>query len=114
MFVYITTLTVYAIFVILRTCSDNMNLMHFSGQCTLTMAQAWRGIEYKYMIVKKGDVYWEYLAEFPPTARGAIVNRILKIPENFIKPGGKRLDFDKLYLVHYCVKHMRLIHCSSR
>ena len=64
--------------------------MHFSGQLTLSMDRA-RGTEYKYVILRKDTVYWEYLAEFPPTYRGGIVNRFLSVPDKYLKPGGKRI-----------------------
>ena len=64
--------------------------MHFSGQFTLRIDRARRGTDYKYVILKKGTVYWEYLAEFPPKYRKGIVNRFLFVPDKCLKPGGKR------------------------
>lgn len=65
--------------------------MHFSGQFTLSMDRARRGTDYKYVILKKGTIHWEYLAEFPPKYRGGIVNRFLSVPDKCLKPGGKRI-----------------------
>ena len=39
-------------------------------------------------MIEKGNVHYEYLAEFPPSY-GGIVNRFLRIPEEYLKPGGK-------------------------
>lgn len=62
--------------------------MHFSGQCTLTIDRAWKGTRYKYVVVKRGVVFWEELVEFQPRYRGAIVERFLSIPTKYLNPGG--------------------------
>ena len=63
--------------------------MLFSGQFTISLDRARKGTFYKYVVVKKGDVYWEDLPEFLPRQYYGIVNRSLKIPEKYLKPGGK-------------------------
>lgn len=63
--------------------------MLFRGQFTISLDRARRDTFYKYVVVKKGDVYWEYLPEFPPKQFYGIVDRSLKIPEEYLKPGGK-------------------------
>ena len=65
--------------------------MRFSGQFTLSLDCARQGTSYKYVVVKKGAVHWEYLLEFPSRHYGAIVNRFLSIPEKHLQPGGKVL-----------------------
>ena len=39
-------------------------------------------------MIKKGDIHYEYLAEFQSRYEG-IVDRFLRIPEKYLKPGGK-------------------------
>ena len=63
--------------------------MRFKGQFTLSIRFAQKGTFYKYAVIKKGDIHYEYLAEFLPRYRGGIVNRFLRIPEKYLKPGGK-------------------------
>ena len=63
--------------------------MRFSGQFTLSVDCARQGTSYKYVVVKKGNVHWEDLPEFPPGYHGGIVNRFLSIPEKYLTPGGK-------------------------
>ena len=74
-----------------RTCKEKKNLMRFRGQFTLSLDCARQGTSYKYVVVKKGVVHWEYLPEFPSRHYGAIVNRFLSIPEKYLQPGGKVL-----------------------
>lgn len=64
-------------------------LKRFSGQFTLTVDCARKGTSYKYVLVKKGAVYWELLPEFPSRYNGGVVKRFLSIPEKYLKPGGK-------------------------
>ena len=40
-------------------------------------------------MIKKGDIHYEYLVEFQPRYHVGIVDRFLRIPENYLKPGGK-------------------------
>ena len=63
--------------------------MRFKGQFTLSIRFARKGTFYKYAVIEKGDIHYEYLAEFPSRYRGEIVDRFLCIPENYLKPGGK-------------------------
>lgn len=63
--------------------------MLFRGQFTITLDRARKGTRYKYVVVKKGEVYWEDLLEFPAVQYNGIVDRSLKIPEKYLKPGGK-------------------------
>lgn len=59
----------------------------YRGQLAISLDRARRDIVYKYLVVKKGKSYWEDLSDFR-TLFGT-VNRALKIPERYIKPGGK-------------------------
>lgn len=59
----------------------------YRGQLSLSLDRARRGILYKYLVVKKGKSHWEDLSDF--VTLFGIVNRALKIPERYIKPGGK-------------------------
>ncbi len=68
---------------------DKDKLVLFRGQFTISLDRARKGTFYKYVVVKKGKVHWEELPEFPPINYYAIVNRVLKIPENHIEPGGE-------------------------
>lgn len=79
------------LFVFSRTCNskDKDNLILFRGQFTISLDRARKGTFYKYVVVKKGTVYWEDLPEFPPHYYNNFVDRALKIPEEDIKPGGK-------------------------
>ena len=61
--------------------------MLYRGQVTLSVDRARRGTNYKYLVVKNGKITWEDLSEYG-YFRG-IVNRVLKIPEQYIRPGGK-------------------------
>ena len=65
--------------------------MLFHGQFTISLERARKGSSYKYVVVKKGKLYWEQLPDFPPRDRGyyGIVNRVLKIPEKHLEPGGE-------------------------
>ena len=72
-----------------RNCTDQKKLMRFSGQFTLSVDCARQGTSYKYVVVKKGNVHWEGLLEFPSRFPGGIVNRFLSIPKKYLKPGGK-------------------------
>ena len=49
------------------------------------------GIIYKYVVVKEEKPYYEYLAEFKPRVPNGIVNRFLRIPEEYLKRGGKNI-----------------------
>ena len=72
-----------------RNRKENKTLKRFSGQFTLTVDCARKGTSYKYVVVKKGAVYWESLPEFTSRNCEAIVNRFLSIPNQYLKPGGK-------------------------
>lgn len=61
----------------------------YRGQVTLSVDQARTRTRYKYVVVKKGTVYWEDLMQFASSYFHGIVNRVLKIPEKYTKPGGK-------------------------
>lgn len=63
--------------------------MRFRGQFTISLDLARKGTFYKYVVVKKGKVHWEELPEFPPRHYYGIVNRVLKIPEKDLQPGGE-------------------------
>lgn len=63
--------------------------MRFSGQFTFSVDCARQGTSYKYVVVKKGDLQYEHLAEFPPKGSGTVVNRFLSIPDKYLNPGGK-------------------------
>ena len=63
--------------------------MLFRGQFTISLDRAREGTFYKYVVVRKGEVYYEELPEFPPVEYYRIVNRSLRIPEKYLKPGGK-------------------------
>lgn len=63
--------------------------MSFRGQLTVSLDRARKGTFYKYVVVKKGKVHWEQLPEFPPANYNGIVNRVLKIPEKYLEPGGE-------------------------
>jgi len=63
--------------------------MLFRGQFIISLDRACKGTFYKYVVVKKGDIYWEELPEFPPVNYYGIVNRVLKIPEKLLEPGGE-------------------------
>ena len=41
------------------------------------------------MVVKEEKPYYEYLTEFEPKVRNGIVDRFLRIPDKYLKPGGK-------------------------
>ena len=68
---------------------DKNKLLRFSGQFTVSMDRARGGTDYKYVVLKKGIIHWEYLTEFRPRHYGGIVNRFLFIPDKYLKPGGK-------------------------
>ena len=74
--------------------------MRFTGQFTLSLDRAQRGTGYKYVVVKKGVVHYEYLPEFRPRYGGGIVNRFLHIPDKCLKPGGK-LFLSTLFALHF-------------
>ena len=83
--------------------------MRFKGQFTLSIRFARKGTFYKYAVIKKGDIHYEYLAEFLPRYRGGIVNRFLRIPEKNLKPGGKitklgRIDKKRDVIVRLVMK----------
>lgn len=63
--------------------------MLFRGQFTICLDRARKGVSYKYLVVNNREVYWEGLPEFPPIQSYGIVNRFLKIPKPYLKPGGK-------------------------
>ena len=63
--------------------------MRFKGQFTLSITFAQKGTFYKYAVIKKGNVHYEYLTEFLPKYPGGIVDRFLRIPKKYLKPGGK-------------------------
>ncbi|XP_022806308.1 E3 ubiquitin-protein ligase rnf213-alpha-like [Stylophora pistillata] len=73
---------------------DKKKLKRFKGQFALSINLAKKGTFYKYAVVKKGDVHYEYLTEFEPRYRGAIVNRFLRIPEKYLKPGEVWQQYD--------------------
>ena len=69
---------------------DKDKLILFRGQFTITLKRARWGTAYKYLVVKKGKVHYEELPEFPAKyGYNSIVNRVLKIPDKHIEPGGK-------------------------
>jgi len=72
---------------------EKNKLLRFSGQCILSMDRAQRGTKYKYVVLKKGNVHWEYLTEFQPRY-GGIVDRFLSIPDKHLNPGAKWHQFD--------------------
>ena len=76
-------------------------LMSFSGQFTLSIDRAKQGTCYKYVVIEKGDVHCEYLAEFPPRNKGEIINRFLSIPDKYLKPGGELLLCFKVIIIHF-------------
>lgn len=59
----------------------------YRGQVTLSVDLARRGTNYKYLVVKNGNITWEDLSEYGSFRR--IVNRVLKVPEEDNRPGGK-------------------------
>lgn len=61
--------------------------MLYRGQVTLSVHRAYRGTSYKYLVVKRGAITWEDLSEY--SYSHSIVNRVLKIPEQYIRAGGK-------------------------
>ena len=61
--------------------------MLYRGQVTLSVDRACRATSYKYLVVKRGEIIWEDLSEFAYS--NSIVNRVLKIPEQYIRSGGK-------------------------
>ena len=61
--------------------------MRYCGQFTLSIDRAKSGISYKYVVLRKGEVLWEYLTEFT-SQYGGIVDRFLTIPGNYLKPDG--------------------------
>ena len=63
--------------------------MLFRGQFTISLDRVRKGTHYKYVVVKKGNPYWEYLPEFPPENYSGIVDRYLKIPDKHTEPGGE-------------------------
>ena len=83
--------------------------MRFKGQFTLSIRFARKGTFYKYAVIKKGDIHYEYLAEFLPRYRGGIVDRFLRISEKYLKPGGKitklgRIDKKKDVIVRLVMR----------
>ena len=80
--------------------------MRFKGQFTLNIDLAREGTFYKYAVIKKGDVHYEYLTEFQPKISGAIVDRFLCIPQEYLKPGGKFTELD--FFVPYCFRKSAL------
>lgn len=76
--------------------------MRFKGHFTLSISLAGKGTFYKYAVIKKGDVHYEYLTEFQPRYRG-IVDRFLLIPPKYVKPGGK-LTKSALVVPHCSMK----------
>ncbi|KAJ7339374.1 hypothetical protein OS493_005768 [Desmophyllum pertusum] len=75
-------------------------LMSFSGQFTLSIDRAKQGTCYKYVVIEKGDVHCEYLAEFPPRNKGEIINRFLSIPDKYLKPGATWHKFDGVTYIY--------------
>lgn len=63
--------------------------MVYRGQVTLRVDRARKGTNYKYLVVKKGKITYEDLSEYTLSYFRGIVNRVLKIPEECIRPGGK-------------------------
>lgn len=61
----------------------------YRGQVTLSVDLARKGTRYKYVVVKNGTIYWEDLGQFASSYFHGIVNRVLKIPKKYTKPGGK-------------------------
>jgi len=78
---------------------DKNKLLRFSGQFTVSMDRAERGTDYKYVVLKKGIIHWEYLTEFRPRY-GGIVNRFLFIPDKYLKPGAIWHQFDGVAYIH--------------
>lgn len=72
----------------IQISQDKDKLILFRGQFTISPDLARRGTFYKYLVVKKGNLHYEELPEFPSMYRG-YVNRFLKIPERHVEPGGK-------------------------
>lgn len=63
--------------------------MLYRGQVTLSVDQARRSTKYKYLVVKKGTLFWEDLPQLASFNFNGIFNRVLKIPEQYVSPGGK-------------------------
>ena len=59
----------------------------YRGEVTISLTRAFKGTFYKYLVVKKGKMYWEDLSEF--SFFDGYVNRGLKIQRDSIKAGGK-------------------------
>ncbi|XP_020630843.1 E3 ubiquitin-protein ligase rnf213-alpha-like isoform X2 [Orbicella faveolata] len=76
-------------------------LTFFRGQFTISLDRARQGTLYKYVVVKEGNVHWEQLPEFPPECDSdSIVNRFLKIPDKYVKPGASWNQFDGVAYVY--------------
>ncbi|XP_068759451.1 E3 ubiquitin-protein ligase rnf213-alpha-like isoform X4 [Montipora capricornis] len=71
----------------------------YRGQVTLSVDRARRRTKYKYLVVKKGTICWENLPQFVSYYFGGIVNRVLKIPEPYVKPGETWNQFDGVTFV---------------
>lgn len=63
--------------------------MFFCGQFIIIFDRVCKGICYKYVVVKKGEVYWEDLLEFLVVQYNGIVDWLFKILEKYLKFGGK-------------------------
>ena len=63
--------------------------MLYRGQVTLSVDRARRFTTYKYLVVKKGTLFWEDLPQLASFYFNGVVNRVLKIPEKYVSPGGK-------------------------
>ncbi|KAL9988396.1 hypothetical protein ACROYT_G002834 [Oculina patagonica] len=79
---------------------DKDKLLLYRGQFTISLDRARKGTFYKYVVVKKGAVYWEELPEFPPHHYSTIVDRALKIPDDHIEPGSTWNQFDGVAYVY--------------
>lgn len=63
--------------------------MSFCGQLIVSFDWVCKGIFYKYVVVKKGKVYWEQLLEFLLVIYYGIVNWVFKILEKYFEFGGE-------------------------
>ena len=87
--------------------------MLFRGQFTISLDRARRGTFYKYLVVKKGAVHYEDLSEFSTSYfRDSIVNRVLKIPEQHIKAGGKLTSVSSFEFHGMCHLHSHIDYLS--
>ncbi|XP_015758589.1 PREDICTED: uncharacterized protein LOC107337867 [Acropora digitifera] len=71
---------------------DEDKPVFYRGRVTLSVDQANRGTSYKYLVVKTGNITWEDLSQYGYTR--SIFNRVLKVPEKYIRPGATWNQFD--------------------